>query len=97
MNNVLTIIFATTTTILTVVLAVVGIQLILVLSEFKKTLGKINQTLEGAEKKFNHLVEPLANLGGIAAGLKTGVQVFEGFVGWLSRNKDSKAKGKSEK
>lgn len=87
MTNILTIVFAVTMTILTIVLAVVGVQLILVLIEFKKTLRKINLTLAEAEAKIQSIVDPLQNLGGIAHGLKTGVKVFEGFVGWLNKNK----------
>jgi hypothetical protein len=51
MTEILPIIFAVTMTVLTVVLAVVGVQLILVLIEFKRTLRKINLTLESAESK----------------------------------------------
>lgn len=87
MTEILPIIFAVTMTVLTIVLAVVGIQLILVLREFKRTLRKINVSLEQAETKLNHIIRPLQNLGGIASGLQTGVKVFEGFVGWLNKNK----------
>lgn len=90
MTEILPIIFAVTITVLTVVLAIVGIQLILVLVEFKRTLRKINFTLEQAESKLNHVIRPLQNLGGIASGLQTGVKVFEGFVGWLDKNKKNK-------
>ncbi len=89
MPQVLTIIFASVIVILTIVLAVVGIQLILVLREFKFTINKINQALDNAELKLNQIVQPLQNLGGIAVGLKTGIKVFEGFVQWLSSKKQT--------
>ena len=60
------------------------------LIEVKKTLRKLNQTLDVAETKLNAIVKPLQNLGGMAAGLNTGMKVFEGFVGWLNRNKEKK-------
>lgn len=89
MDQVLSIMFAVGLGVLTLVLATVGIYLVLVLREFRRTMQKINNTLDEAEQKISHLVVPLKNLGGIAAGVKTGVKVFEGFVGWLNKNKKS--------
>lgn len=74
--------------ILAVVLTVVGVQLVIVLAEVKKTFVKLNTTLDTAETKFQALVSPLQNLGGMASGLRTGMKVFETFVGWLGREKE---------
>ncbi|NCN03677.1 MAG: hypothetical protein GW942_01220 [Candidatus Pacebacteria bacterium] len=88
--EVLPIVFSVVLVILAIVLSVVGIQIILVLVEVKRTLKKVNDTLDMAENKFNAIVQPLQNLGGMASGLNTGFKVFESFVGWLNRNKESK-------
>jgi uncharacterized protein YoxC len=80
--------------ILTVILSVVGIQIILVLTEVKRTLQKVNNTLDEAEAKINAIISPLQNLGGLATGLQTGIKVFESFTGWLTSRKDASSKRK---
>jgi hypothetical protein len=37
---------------------------------------------------MQQFTQPLQSLAGIAAGVKTGVKVFEGFVNFLNRKKD---------
>lgn len=88
--EILPIVFSVVLVVLAIVLSVVGVQIILVLIEVKRTLKKFNDTLDSAEAKLNAVVQPLQNLGGMAAGLNTGFKVFESFVGWLNRNKESK-------
>ncbi len=86
----LPLIFAVVLIIITVVLSIVGYQLIVVLQELKKTLIKVNTTIDTVETKFASIVEPLQRLGGAASGIKTGMRVFETFVGWINRDKSSK-------
>ena len=81
-------IFAGVVVILGIVLTVVGVQLVLVLIETRRTLQHLNQVIEATEQKFSNIVQPLQNLGGIASGLGAGMRVFEAFVGWLQRTKD---------
>lgn len=88
--EVLPIVFSVVVIVLTLILGVVGIQLVLVLLEVRKTLRKLNSVLDVAEQRINAIVTPLQNLGGMAQGLKTGMKVFEGFVGWLNRNKEER-------
>lgn len=76
--------------VLTIILSVVGVQIILVLTEVKRTLHKVNATLDEAEAKINSIVSPLQNLGGLANGLQTGIKVFESFTGWLTSRKDGR-------
>ena len=83
-------IFAVVLIVITIVLTVVGVQLIFVLQELRKTIHKINVTIAGAEAKMTALMGPLHNLGGMASGVRTGMRVFETFVGWLNRDKSSK-------
>lgn len=88
MESILPIIFATVAVILTIVLSVVGIQIIMVLMEIKRILKKANDTIDQVESKFNAVIAPLENLGNIASGLKQGVKVFESFTGWLNKESD---------
>lgn len=81
------IIFLSSAVILTIVLTAVGVYLILTLKELRATLQRVNVVIDGAENKFAALVQPLQNLGGIAAGVKTGIQVFETFVQWMNKDK----------
>ena len=92
MEQILPTVLAVVAIILTIILSVVGIQIILVLTEVKKTLNKVNTTLDDAEAKINALMAPLQNLGGLAAGLQTGMKVFESFTSWLTQRKSGSSK-----
>lgn len=82
-------IFAVALVILTIVLSVVGVQMVLVLLELKKTLQRVNQALETADSKIASIVAPLQKISGVATGIGTGMRVFEAFVGWLQRDKET--------
>lgn len=90
MTEALPIILIVVTAILAIVLIVVGVQLFLVLTEFRQTVRKVNSALDRTEDKLNKIIDPLQNLGGIAAGLKTGSQVFATFMSWLEKRKQKK-------
>jgi uncharacterized protein YoxC len=80
-------IFTVALVVLTIVLTIVGFQMVLVLLELKKTLRKVNEALETADKKIEAIVAPLQKMAGVATGLGTGIKVLEAFVGWLQRDK----------
>jgi uncharacterized protein YoxC len=88
MTEIVPVVFSVVLVILTVVLSVVGIQLVMVLAELRRTLQRVNNTIDIAESKLNSVVQPFQNLGGMASGLTTGFKVFESFVGWLNRNNE---------
>ena len=90
MQEALPILFAIVLIVVTIVLSVVGVQLVLTLLELKRTLTRVNQLLDQAEDKFENVLSPLRNLGGIASGLQTGFRVFESFIGWLNRSRDDR-------
>lgn len=92
MQETLPIIFAVVIIIITIILSVVGIQMIIVLAELRRTLKKVNTTLDEAENKFNQVLAPIQSLGGMASGLQTGFKVFETFVAWITKNKDKDQK-----
>lgn len=82
------IVFTIALVILTIVLGVVGVQMVLVLLELKKTLKKVNDALETADEKINSIIAPLQKISGVATGLGTGMKIFEAFVGWLNKDKE---------
>ena len=65
--------------------------MILVLSEVRKTLRRVNDTLEVVENKVQNIIIPFQNFGGAISGLKTGMHLFEAFTSYLSKG-NSKAK-----
>ncbi len=71
--------------ILGIVLAIAGIQVILVLQEVKTTLKKVNVLTETVEKATQQVVTPLMGLGGTIDGLKSGLKVASAFMNWLNR------------
>ncbi len=93
MPQILTIIFSASIVILTIILSVVGVQLVLVLTQFKRTLKTVNRTMTDVESKLSQLLEHMQSLGGIATGVKTGVKVFETFVSWLNKKKTKRHDG----
>ena len=90
-SEILSILFSVILIVLTVVLTIVGVQLVLVLNSFRQAIKKVNNVFDEVEVKFKNLAEPLQNLAGIAAGVKTGVKVFESLVGVLNKRKTEKA------
>lgn len=85
--EILPIIYAVVLVVLAIVFTVVGIQLILVLWQVRKTVVKINTAVDTFQIKFAQVAQPLQQLGGLAAGLKTGMKVFDAFTTWLNREK----------
>ena len=88
--EVLPIIFSVVLIIITIVLSVVGVQLFFVLKDLRHTISKVNAAIDGAEAKFTALATPLQSLGGMASGVRAGIQVFETFTTWLNKDKSSK-------
>lgn len=90
MNQYLPYIFAVSLFVLTIIMTAVGIQLYLVLKAVKGTVSRINSITDQTEAKVKSLGPPFRNLVGIAAGVKTGVKIFEGFVSFLNKKKNDK-------
>jgi hypothetical protein len=83
-------IFTIVLVILAIVLSVVGVQLILVLTEVRRTMKKVNSTLETVETKVVQFTSPFQSLGGAMAGFKAGLHVFDTFAKWFNREKNEK-------
>ena len=73
--------------ILAIVLTIVGLQIILVLQEFKNTLKRVNMAADTVEKVVLKSVGPLANMGGIIDGVRGGLKIMHAFASWLGKDK----------
>lgn len=69
--------------ILTILLLVVGIQVILILRNINKTLSKTNNTLDTASYFFHNITHPLTDVKALGQGVKTGLFVAEHVAQWL--------------
>jgi len=74
--------------VLTVMMVIVGVYVIQVLMGVKKTLDKVNTTIDMAEMKINSFIMPLQGLSGLTSSMGTGLKVLESFTRWLNRNKN---------
>lgn len=74
-------------TILTTILAIVGIQVILILRNVNHTLSKANQTIDLAEKFFYNLTNPLHDLRSLGEGVKTGLHIATHIVNWVQEKR----------
>jgi uncharacterized protein YoxC len=66
--------------VLAIVAAVVGVQLVLVLNEIRRTLSKVNQGVEKVERQVSTVLEPLKDLRHMAMSVKAGVSLIEKLV-----------------
>ena len=72
--------------ILTILLVVVGVQVFIVLQEFKQTLRRANGLLDILHGTALHTLVPLTSLRGMAQGLRGGMRVIETFANYLKRH-----------
>ena len=68
-----------------VCLVILGVQAFLVMREAQKSLKRVNTMLDVVQNTAVRALVPLSNLGGFVAGVKSGMKVFETFVGYLHR------------
>lgn len=77
------------TSVLTVVAVIIGIQLILILKEIRHTLGKLNQTLDTAEIALQKITQPAVGLFALIEGLKQSGKIVETFSSFLGGRRQS--------
>jgi|SRR3989344_6629981 len=70
--------------IITTLLVVVGIHIVHLLREAKKTVQKTNDALDGVNHLIDNLHTPLGQRGGLVEGLKTGLNLAQAFAHFLS-------------
>jgi hypothetical protein len=72
--------------VITTLLVVVGIHLVHLLREAKKTIQKTNDALDGVNHLLDNLHTPLGQRGGLVAGVKTGLNLAQAFAHFLVNN-----------
>ena len=75
------------TSLLTAVAVIIGIQLMLILKEIRYTLGKVNQTLDTAETTLQKISQPAVGLFALIEGLKQSGQIVETISSFLGHRK----------
>ena len=76
--------------VLSVLLVIVGVQVIIILKEFRKTLDHFNHTLESTDDLLVLMANPFKGLGDTVTGIKSGLRVAELFVSWLREHQHVK-------
>ncbi len=77
------------TSLLTVVAVIIGIQLMMILKEIRYTLGKVNQTLDTAETTLQKISQPAVGLFAIIEGLKQSGKIVETVQSFLGHKKNN--------
>jgi len=85
------IVSTTAIAVLTVIAAVIGVQIILILKEVKNSLHKVNSLVNTAEDTMSKFSQPLVGLAGVFEGIKQSTKVIELVTDFMSRNKKPKA------
>jgi len=71
--------------VLTILLVIVGIQVIFILREIRQTIHHVNSTLNIVDKVVTGLKNPFEEFGGLIQGLKGGLKVVESFGNWMHK------------
>ena len=66
-------------TVLTVLLTVIGVQIVFILSEFRKTVEKVNKMLEDAGQVTGGITRSVTGMSGMFEGLKAGLSIVNLF------------------
>lgn len=77
------------TSLLTVVAIIIGIQLMMILKEIRYTLVKLNQTLDTAEVTLQKISQPAVGLFALIEGLKQSGKIVETFTSFLGGRRQS--------
>lgn len=94
MTDILPLILVVAVVVLTIVLTVVAVYLILFLAELRKSIKKINGTVDSANQilnttqgKIEGILNPFHSLSAFVSNFTAGLKVAEGFMGWMSKNR----------
>lgn len=85
------IISTTAIAVLTIIAAVIGIQVILILKEVKRSIDKVNSLINTAQDSMDKFSKPLIGLAGVFEGLKQSTKVIELVSDFMNRNKKTQA------
>lgn len=64
-------------TVLATVLTIVGIQIIHILKEFRKTVEKTNKILDDTGTVTESIAKPMSSMSGLIMGIKSGLEIFD--------------------
>ncbi len=84
------------TSLITIIVVVVGIQIILLLKELRQSFYRFNQLMDTAESAFQRLSQPAIAIVGLLEGLKQSNGLFKLVSNFLDRNSKSSPPLKSE-
>lgn len=84
----LPIVFSVVLVVLTIVLSVVGVQVILTLSELRRTLRKVNDTIDDVDRRIDMVVTPLQSIASVSNAVKAGSKFLEVFVNIMQKKND---------
>lgn len=73
-------------TVLTAILTVIGVQVVNILKEFRRTVQTVNKILADAEKVSGEMSNSFVELAGITSGIKAAL----GFFNLFSRRRGKK-------
>lgn len=71
---------------LTIIAAVIGIQIILLLKEIKRSLSRFDNVLSTTEVVIGKFAQPLTGIVGLVEGIRQSTQVIEMISSFLNRN-----------
>lgn len=77
------------TSLLTVLAAVIAIQLISILKEVKYTMTKLNTTLDTVEETMQKIAQPAVGLFAVIEGIKQSGKIVETVTSLLGKRKPS--------
>jgi len=86
----LAIILTVVAAVLALVLVIVGVQVILVLQEVKRSLQHFNQMTSIIETTVTKTFAPFQQVGGMVHGMKTGFRLLETFSTFISEKQHEK-------
>ena len=78
---------------LTIVAAIVGVQLILILKELKISLVRFNQVMDSAEIVIKKFSQPLTGMIGLVEGIRQSTKIVEIISSFLNRQTTKKQSG----
>jgi hypothetical protein len=79
MTDTAQIIIVAVITILTIILAIVGIQVVFILQEIKRSLTKVNNIVDDVEGVTSKIAESTSSVSGMMVGLKTALSLLGSF------------------
>lgn len=82
--------------VLTFLLLILGVQVFLILREFKNTIGKLNKVLDDAGMITESVSTPLLSLSNIVTSVKTGLSIASLLKGKKNRSAGSGATKRKE-